>query len=216
MLEAVIFDLDGVVVNTVPIHFAAWKKMFAEYDHDLTFEEYQEKVDGIPRTDGAKAILVNLSDEDIVIASDKKQKYFLETLEKEEIPQHEDAINLIHKLKTNHIPRAVISSSKNCKTILKRIGLYNDLEAVVTGNDITIGKPNPQIFEMAASKLNVKPQNSVVCEDAILGVAAAKNGKFKCVGIDRYSNPKRLSEADIVINSFNNISIKDLENLIKE
>ena len=214
-LQAVIFDLDGVVVNTVPIHFEAWKKMFAEYGHNLTFEEYKEKVDGIPRIDGAKAVLTNLSDEEIEKASDIKQKYFFENLEKQDVPQHEDAIRLIAHLKEDGIKRAVISSSKNCEFILKRINLYDQLDIVITGNDITKGKPDPQVFLMAAKQLNVKPNSSIVCEDAILGVEAAKRGGFKCVGIDRYDDPKRLNKADMVVSTFDKVSVNDLRKMME-
>ena len=74
--KSAIFDLDGVLVDTVPIHYKAWKKMFSEYSRNFGFKEYKEKVDGIPRFDGAKAILTEFSDEDIKTACDKKQTYF--------------------------------------------------------------------------------------------------------------------------------------------
>lgn len=212
-LGAVIFDLDGVVVNTVPIHFKAWKKMFAEYGHDLTMEEYQQKVDGIPRYDGARNVLTELSESELKQAADKKQKYFIQHIDEEGVPVHADAIRFIAALKKSKVPRAVISSSKNCEKILKKIELYNDLEAVITGNDITKGKPDPQIFEMAAGKLGFDPGACVVFEDAVLGVEAAKRGGFKCVGIDRYGKPDRLSKANKVISSFDEISVDDLKTL---
>lgn len=64
-MSAAIFDLDGVIVNTVPLHFSAWQSMFKEYGHNFTFAEYKDKVDGIPRSDGARAILTGLSDKEI-------------------------------------------------------------------------------------------------------------------------------------------------------
>ena len=70
-----IFDLDGVIVNTVPFHFKAWQKMFYEYGQAFTFKDYQEKVDGIPRLDGARNILPHLSDSDLNHAAEKKQYY---------------------------------------------------------------------------------------------------------------------------------------------
>jgi len=78
--KGAIFDLDGVIVNTVPLHFKAWKKMFGEYGKELTFEDYKKKVDGILRISGARAILTELSDEELEQAGAKKQGYFLELL----------------------------------------------------------------------------------------------------------------------------------------
>ena len=85
-MKAAIFDLDGVIVNTVPLHFKAWKMMFSEYGKEFNFDDYKQKVDGIPRMDGARAILTDLSDEELKKAADKKQVYFLEYLNSEDIP----------------------------------------------------------------------------------------------------------------------------------
>ncbi|MFH1654347.1 MAG: beta-phosphoglucomutase family hydrolase [Pseudomonadota bacterium] len=214
-LKGVIFDMDGVIVDTVPIHFAAWKRMFADYGVDFTFEDYKQKVDGIPRTDGAKAILTNLTDDELVEASDKKQRYFLDVIQGEEIPVYSSTIDLINQLKTKGIKVAVISSSKNAPSILKRINLYSDLDAIVSGHDIKKGKPNPEIFLMAAEKLKIKPEEAIVVEDAILGVEAAINAGMKCVAIDRYDNPKRLQKANVVVKDLSEIQIEDIIKLVE-
>jgi len=212
-LNTAIFDLDGVVVDTVPIHFKAWKKMFSKYGHEITFDDYKQKVDGIPRMDGARSILTDISDDELKIASDLKQKYFLEYLQEEPVPRYDSTIKLIYDFKQFHINTAVVSSSKNCPDILRQIGLYDDLDVVLSGADITKGKPDPQIFLMAAKKLNSNSSECVVFEDAVLGVEAAKRAEMKCVGIDRYGNAKRLSLADIVVSDLSEIDFKTIQNL---
>ena len=94
--KGAIFDLDGVLVETVPLHFAAWKRMFAEYGIDFTFQDYKQKVDGIPRLDGARAILTELSDEELEKAATRKQKYYLEAIDSQDVPVHQDSIDLIN------------------------------------------------------------------------------------------------------------------------
>jgi beta-phosphoglucomutase len=215
MINAVIFDLDGVVVDTVPIHFKAWKRMFNEYGKEFTFEDYKEKVDGIPRIDGTKAILTDLADEEIEEAATKKQGYFREVLDSDEIPVYDTTVKIIKELLDRGIPRAVISSSKNCTYILKKIGVYELLDAVVDGNKITKGKPDPQIFLMAADELKVKPERCVVFEDAVLGVEAAKNGGMYCIGVDRYQDPQRLKLADRILNDISGIGVDELINIIQ-
>jgi beta-phosphoglucomutase len=212
-LRAAIFDLDGVVVDTVPLHFKAWKRMFNEHGHDFSFEDYKQKVDGIPRYDGARAILTELSEDELRKAADNKQVYFRELLDAEDIPRYDTTIALIAALQTAGIKVAVISSSKNCSHILKKIGMYDNLDAVISGNDITKGKPDPQIFLMAAERLNAPPHACVVFEDAVLGVEAAKRGEMKCVGIDRYEDPTRLAEADVVITDAGKINVDELKRL---
>ncbi|MBN1282288.1 MAG: beta-phosphoglucomutase family hydrolase [Proteobacteria bacterium] len=213
-LEACIFDLDGVVVDTVPLHFQAWKRMFNEYGHEFTFDDYKRKVDGIPRYDGARAILTGLSEKDLRTAADKKQLYFRELLDAAEIPVYDTTIALIDSLISAGIKVAVISSSRNCPHILKRIGLYDRLGAVISGDDIAKGKPDPEIFLAAAERLGASPENCIAFEDAVLGVEAAKNGKMKCVGIDRYDNPGRLAMADAVIADAGETSVERLRELM--
>ena len=189
--------------------------MFSEYGKDFTFDDYKQKVDGIPRLDGAKAILTELSDGDIKKACDKKQEYFLEFIEKEEILVHESTLKFIKELKTHSIKVANISSSRNCKRILKRIGVIDLMDVIVDGNDITKGKPDPQIFLMAAERLSVEPEVCLVFEDAVLGVEAAKRAKMFCVGIDRYGEPNRLKKADIVVSDLKEVDYNKLKSLFR-
>jgi len=213
-LKAVIFDLDGIVVNTVPLHFKAWKKMFSEYGKDFSFQDYKEKVDGIPRIDGAKAILPQLSQQELKKAASKKQNYFLEFLEKEGVKVYESTLNLIKNLRKESIKVAVISSSKNCLYILKKANIDNLFDVIITGNDIKRGKPHPDVFLLAIERLNLSPKQCVVFEDAVLGAEAAKMAGIRCVGVDRYNNPERLRGADLVIADVNQIDIEQLKQLI--
>lgn len=209
-----IFDLDGVVVNTVPLHFKAWQKMFAEFGKHFTFSDYKAKVDGIPRLDGAQAILPELSPEELDKAATKKQTYFLEELEKEGIEVYPTTLNLIRQLRAEGIKIAIISSSRNCPRILKRAGLYPLIDVEINGGDITRGKPDPGIFLMAKEKLGLEISECIVFEDAVLGVAAAKRGGFKTVGVDRHQDPERLQKADLVVKDLEEVDYNKLNALL--
>jgi beta-phosphoglucomutase len=208
--RAGIFDLDGVIVDTVPIHFNAWKKMFSDYGKEFTFDDYKKKVDGIPRIDGCKAILTELSDDEIRTASDKKQVYYLEYLEKQGIKVYESTIGLIKSLLANRIKVAVISSSKNLRMILEKARIKDLFQVIISGNDITKGKPDPQVFLMAAEKLGVSAKESVVFEDATLGVEAAKRAGMRCVGIDRDNHPELFRKSDIVVHDLSEIDFEKI------
>jgi len=214
-LKGTIFDLDGVIVNTVPIHFKAWKKMFSEYGIDFSFEDYKNKVDGIPRIDGCRAILKDYPQEEIQKAAERKQNYFRDFLEKEDIPVFESTLRLMKELKENNIKISVLSSSKNSPYILKKIGIYDMLDAEVNGNDITKGKPDPEIVLKLLEKLKLENTEVIVFEDAVLGVQAAKNAGCFCIGIDRYNNPERLKEADYVVKDLEEITLSKLKELFK-
>ena len=214
MLKGAIFDLDGVLVNTVPLHFKAWEKMFAGYGKSFTFQDYKKKVDGIPRLDGARAILKDFSVQQLEKATHEKQEYFLEFLEREGVEVFKDTLNLIKELKANNIKVAVISSSKNCLSVLKKANIYNLFDVIIPGGEVKKGKPNPGVFLLACKKLNFLPSECIVFEDSVLGIEAARRGNFKCVGIDRYRDPQRLAKADLIINKVSEIDVDKLEELL--
>ncbi len=214
MTEAVIFDLDGIVVDTVPLHYRAWKRMFSEYGKDFSFEDYKEKVDGIPRLDGARAVLDSLNEKELENAAERKQVYFRELLDSGDIPQYESTVTLIKKLRRENVPIAVISSSRNCSHILKKIGIYQILNSVVDGNRRLPGKPRPDIFLAAAEETEADPAGCVVFEDALLGVESAKSAGMFVIGVDRYGDPKRLKGADLTISDASEISLEELLSLV--
>src|SRR4030042_5590704 len=131
--KGAIFDLDGVIVDTVPLHFEAWKRMFSEYGRDFTFSDYKQKVDGIPRIDGARAVLSGLSEEELKSAASRKQGYYLELVDKGDIKVYYSTVGLVKELKKNGIKVAAASSSKNCRYILEKTGLIGLFDCIIGG-----------------------------------------------------------------------------------
>lgn len=213
--KGAIFDLDGVIVDTVPLHFNAWKKMFAEYGKDFTFGDYKKKVDGIPRLDGARAILTDLSEDELEKAASKKQGYYLELVDKAEIGVYHSTVDLINELKKNNIKVATASSSRNCRYILEITKLVDLFEAIVIGGEFKKGKPDPEIFLLAATRLQLSSDEIVVFEDAMLGVEAARNGGMRCVGIARKGDEDILKKADIVVSDLSEVNYGELKGLFK-
>ncbi len=212
---AAIFDMDGVVVDTVMLHFHAWKRMFEEHGRVFTFDDYKAKVDGIPRRDGARAILTGLSDAELDRACEIKQGYFLEALERERIPAYPGTVALIKAIRSSGRKAALISSSKNLPRIIKSAGVEDIWDAIVSGTEIKKGKPDPEVFLTAASRLGMEPGRCVVVEDAMQGVEAAKRGGMKCIGIDRHNDPGRLAKADLIVKDLGEIGLADVEALFK-
>ncbi len=214
--KAAIFDLDGVIVNTVPLHFKAWKKMFGEYGRAFTMKDYEAKVDGIPRLDGAKAILADLSAAELEKAAEKKERYYTSLLRAEGVSAYDNAVGLMKELKRHGVKIAVISSSKSCSEILERLGLYPLIDTEINGRMILRGKPDPWIFEEAAGRLGAGPDECVVFEDAVLGVEAGKNAKMFTIGVDRRQAPERLKKADLVISDLSEVDFLKLRSLLDE
>lgn len=215
-IKGAIFDLDGVIVNTVPLHFKAWKRMFEGYGHAFSMEDYLAKVDGRPRLEGAAAILTELSPEEIEKAGNKKQGYYLELLDQEPVEIFESSVKIIKEMKNRKIKLAAASSSKNAVRILKKINLYDIFDTNVSGADFEKGKPDPEIFLTAASRLGLKPEECVVFEDAKSGVEAAHRGNFYCVAVDRHNNPEVLKSADKIVKDLSEITLEEILNLGKD
>ena len=215
MLHGAIFDLDGVIVNTVPLHFKAWKRMFNEYGKSFELSDYLSKVDGRPRYDGAAAILTDLSKEEIVKAGEIKQSYFREFIDTEPIDIFDSSVKLIKEMKEKSIKLAAASSSKNAVRILKKINLYDIFEVNVSGGDFARGKPAPDIFLMAAEKLGLTPTECVVFEDANSGVQAAIAGGFPCIGIDRHNNAAALAGADKIVKDLSEITLDEIRSIVE-
>ncbi len=211
--KAAIFDLDGVIVDTVPLHYKAWKRMFNDYGKEFDYNDYKQKVDGIPRIDGCRAILTGLSDKEIIKAGDKKQGYYMQYLDQDGVKVYDTTVSLIQEIITAGIHTAVVSSSKNLPLILEKVGMTDKFEVRLSGNDITKGKPDPQIFLMAAEKLKVTPDESVVFEDATLGVEGAKRANMRCVGIDRSNRPDLFKKADIIVKDLGEVNLTRLQSL---
>jgi beta-phosphoglucomutase len=211
--KGAIFDLDGVVVNTVPLHFKAWKRMFGEYGIEFTMKDYEAEVDGIPRVDGAKAILTGLSQEELEKAASKKAGYFSDFF-KEGVNVYSTTVKLIEGLRQNGVKIAIISSSKHCPDILRKIGLYPLIDVEINGSEIVKGKPDPWIFLEAAKRLDLKPKECIVFEDAVLGVEAGKRAEMFTIGVDRRNRPERLKKADFVIGDLSEVDYGKLSSFL--
>jgi len=200
VIKACIFDLDGVIVDSATYHFLAWQRLAKELDVPFTLED-NERLKGVSRMDSLNIILelgkLRLDDKAKDGLASKKNDWFVEYINKmkpEEI--YPGVKQLIIDLKKAGIKTALASSSKNAKTIIRLIQVEKEFDAIVDGTMIKNSKPDPEIFLLAASMLNIAPADCVVFEDAEAGIEAAISGGMKSVGI---GSPKQLGKANLVI-----------------
>lgn len=200
MIKAIIFDLDGVIVDTAHYHYIAWKRLAQELGIDLTLAD-NEKLKGVSRVRSMEIILalggVTLGEQEKEQLANKKNIWFIDHLERmapdEIFPGVKD---LIRKLKDKGIRIALASSSKNAKMVIQLLHIENEFDVVVDGSMIVNSKPDPEIFLLAAQKLGLPPEQCLVFEDAAAGVEAAKAAGMKCVGI---GSEEQLGQADLVL-----------------
>jgi len=213
--KGAIFDLDGVIVDTVPLHYTAWRYLFTDtFGVPFSKEDYEHKVDGKPRLDGVLAILPDLTPEQAVEAGEIKQKRYLELLHDGEIAKFAGSLALIEDLIAHGVVIAAASSSKNARYILEKIGLAPKMRVIISGYDFTHGKPHPEIFLNAAKAINLDVKDCVVFEDAKAGVESAKAGGFYCVGIDRHGQKQNYVLADLVVSDLKEVNYERLAELL--
>lgn len=214
MLQGIIFDLDGVIADTVPAHFIAWKRLFNEEGYAFDEAIYHEKVDGRRRFDGAQAVMTDADAQYVEIAAKRKDKYFMELIEQGKFKIFDDTLDFINLCISEGIRLATASSSRNAHYILKKAGIADSFTSIVGGDDVERGKPDPSIFLIAARQLGLETRCCLVIEDAISGVIAAKAGGFYCIGLDRKNQQARLVGADRIVRSLADLEISDLRSCL--
>ena len=191
-IEAVIFDLDGVIVTTDDYHYKAWKKV-ADEENIYFDREINERLRGVSRMESLEIILeksyktyTEQEKEAFAIRKNNFYKNLLENLtEKDILPGVLDTLDF---LETNFIKKAIGSSSKNTMFILNKIGLIDKFDVIADGTMIINSKPHPEVFLMASEKLGINPENCLVVEDADAGVEAAKRAGMKVLGVGSAKN----------------------------
>jgi beta-phosphoglucomutase len=214
-IQACIFDLDGVIVDTAVYHYKAWKRLANDIGFDFT-EHQNEQLKGVSRMASLNLILGwgNVTDkteaEKLELAT-RKNEWYTEMISKmtpaEILP---GAREFVQSCRDAGIKTAIGSASKNTPTILAKLELLSLFDAVIDGNSVTNPKPNPEVFLKGAEALHVAPSACVVFEDAIAGVEAAINGGMKAVGI---GSSELLKEANIVVSGLDKMTLEMLEEL---
>jgi beta-phosphoglucomutase family hydrolase len=226
-VDAVLFDLDGVLTPTAVVHMAAWSEMFNAYlagaryegadTSPYTPEDYYAHVDGKPRYDGVRDLLrsrgIELPEglpsdppeaETVCGLGNRKNEAFNVVLERDGVEPYPGSLALLDALRERGTPLAVVSSSANAGAVLAAAGLGDRFVSVVDGRVAAAlglaGKPAPDTFLHAARECGSAPADAVVVEDAVSGVRAGAAGAFGVVvGVDRGAGEEALREAGATV-----------------
>jgi alpha,alpha-trehalose phosphorylase len=220
--EAVLFDLDGVLTSTASLHARCWKQVFDELlsEHSRQTGEpqppfdlerdYLAHVDGRTRADGVRAFLesrgIELPERSVHDVGNRKQALVEQALRVEPAEAFPGSVRWVRELREDRVRTAVVSSSTNCREVLRAAGIADLFELTVDGKDISAaglhGKPAPDAFLEAARRLGVPPGRAAVVEDAVAGVAAGRAGAFgRVIGVARSASrgELRAAGADVVV-----------------
>ena len=214
MIKGFLFDLDGVIVDTAKYHYVAWKRLAEELSIPFN-ENDNERLKGVSRMRSLDILLelggLDLSEQIKEVHAAKKNAWYIEYITKmtpdEILP---GALEFIQQAKENNIKIALGSASKNAITILERLKITEFFDAIITGNEVSKAKPDPEIFLKGAEALGLNPEECMVFEDAEAGVEAAHNGHMKCIGI---GSKDVLGAADFVVQGLAALSVNDVLNV---
>ncbi|OHB66579.1 MAG: hypothetical protein A2V70_16160 [Planctomycetes bacterium RBG_13_63_9] len=214
---AAIFDMDGVLVDTYHAHFQSWLDMaaaeglsFTEAEFAPTFGRTSREIIATFWGEG------HYDDRQIAALDEKKEAAFRRVIESH-FPAMPGATGLLRGLHDAGFGLALGSSGppENVDLVLDKLGARELFEAVVTGMDVTRGKPDPQVFLIAASRLGVPPKCCVVVEDAPAGIAAASAAGMACIGLTSTGRTaESLAAADLIVGSLGELSAEVLRDLI--
>ncbi|USB33667.1 beta-phosphoglucomutase [Paenibacillus sp. YPG26] len=213
-IQACLFDLDGVLVDTAKYHYLAWKRLAEELGFVFT-EQDNERLKGVSRTASLEILLeiggIKLDDAAKQELAERKNNWYVESItsmdETEILP---GALEFLKECRANGLKVALGSASKNAMLILNNTGLTPYFDAIIDGTKTAAAKPDPEVFVLGAKEVGIPAEHCVVFEDAEAGVEAAVRAGMRSVGI---GSPDTLSRANLVIPSLQQMSVSRLTEL---
>ncbi|MBS5884079.1 MAG: beta-phosphoglucomutase [Clostridium sp.] len=211
MIKGLIFDLDGVIVDTAKYHYLAWKQIAEDLNINFTLKD-NELLKGVSRTKSFEIILeiggMKMTNEEQEEYCHRKNKIYLEYVNK----MTEDEIlpgvkEFLIDAKAKGYKIALGSASKNAQLILSNTNMKKYFDAIIDGGKVVKAKPNPEVFTKGAYELGLKNEECIVFEDASAGVEAAHNANMLVVGI---GNKEDLPEANICLDGLFNMTIDNI------
>jgi beta-phosphoglucomutase len=211
-LRGVVFDMDGVIINSHPAHRLAWKGFLESVGRQTSDEELDFILEGRKRAEILTHFLGELAPEQIVEYGNRKDEF---------LQKHCDAVEpmpgvveFLGKLSEAGIAQAVATCASRRRALgtLNELGLAHCFSAIITGDDVTAGKPDPAIYQLAAERMQESPLRLVAVEDAVSGVQSAKAAGMRCLGVapSRRASLLRTAGADSVVPDFRSLTFGQL------
>ncbi len=214
--KAVIWDMDGVIADTAHYHLRAWQEALQKRGVNFTEETFRESFGQRNDTIIGKVLGQGVSPEEVKAISDEKEASFRQAI-RQHIRALPGVIELMNSLARNGFSLALASAApmENIRLLTEGLGIDRLFQGIVSAEDVAEGKPNPQVFLLAAERLGVKPENCIVIEDAVAGVAAAKRAGMRCLAVTNTHPRASLAEADLIVDTLAEVTVPDLADLLK-
>ena len=213
----VIFDMDGVLVDSYRAHFESWRRLAQAHGLDMTEEQFAATFGQTTREIIRRLWSEHLDDEDVARWDDEKEAYYRDVLAAN-FPEMVGAAELIASLHEAGFAMAIGSSGppENVAVVMAHLRGAERIAATVDAMDVTRGKPDPEVFLMAAGKLGVEPRRCAVIEDAVAGVEAARRAGMAAFALTGTATREQLAAADLVVHSLRELAPEVVLELIAE
>jgi beta-phosphoglucomutase len=216
---AVIFDMDGTMIDNTPYHFKSWQALYKKYGKgELSKQTYYTEISGVPIMETLKRVFGNDYDEAGLKELLKEKEGFYREIYAPFLVAINGLENFLAELKNDGVKMAMATSAtvEDVDFILNKIPIRDDFEVIVNSSMVSKPKPNPQIFLKAAEKLDMDPARCIVFEDSFAGIKAANSAGMKVVAITTGHAADQLHPVDLVINDYAGLTPGKLAELFKE
>ncbi len=212
-LRGVIFDMDGVLVDSHAVHRKAWRLFFQTLGREVRESELNFILDGRKRADILRHFLGNCPEPKIEELGRRKDCIFRQMqLEVAPLPGVVSMVQELYRRGTA-LALATSASRSRARSTLFELGLLDCFQVVVTGEDVLLGKPDAAVYRLACSRIQVEPECLLAVEDAVSGVRAAVGAGLRCVGVALHETPETLIAAGAihVVRGFESVTAHELE-----
>lgn len=216
-LEGVIFDMDGVLIDSHPVHRIAWRRFLASVGKNVPDEDLNFILEGRRREEILRYFLGDLPEGTVAEYGQRKEDFFQENFKKVKLIP--GVATFLADLQTAGVKTGIATSASSYRTLrtLQLLNLEDRFTAVITGDDVPAGKPDPAAYRLAAERMNLMADQLLVLEDAPSGVQAAKAAGMRCIGVSSNGRAQTLRQAgaDQVIPDFVDLSVEKLARLLE-
>lgn len=211
----VIFDMDGVLIDSFDLHRRSWQMMAGEYGAIVTDEQFASTFGRTSREIIRHFWGENVTPQQTRQMDDRKEALFRELLRRH-VPVMPGAMELIEDLTGSGFALGVGSSGppENVELVVDGLGLRDRLAGIITATDVTRGKPDPQVFLLTAGRMGIDPARCAVIEDAVHGITAARRAGMKAVALTGTASREAFTEADLIVDNLSQLSATGITELI--
>src|SRR5438552_13643827 len=195
MFKSVIFDMDGVIIDSHPAHREAWRTFLQSLNRTVSDAELDFVLDGRKRAEILRHFLGGVSEYAVQGLGDRKGDFFRRAaLQLRVVP---GVVEFVSGLRSAGISMGLATSASESRTrhTLENLQLLDKFAVILTGDDVALGKPDPSIYSLACKRLNVAPQSPLAIEDAVSGIKAAKGEGVTGIAVPGNQPPQRLGAA---------------------